>query len=113
MAWIKKNCITIVLYSAVLIGVMLIAYPSFSDWWNSFHQSHAINTYSQVVANMKADDYDQILSEAEAYNEAIKGKNMFSSMTDEEIAVYQSELSIGDTGMIGYIDIPKIDVSLP
>ena len=45
MAWIRKNLITIVLYSAVLAGTLLIAYPSFSDRWNGFHQSRAIATY--------------------------------------------------------------------
>ena len=113
MAWIRKNLITIVLYSAVLAGTLLIAYPSFSDWWNGFHQSRAIAAYSQAVANMKTEEYEKILSDAEAYNSAAKGEGMLYAMTEEEKASYESELAIDDSGMMGYIDIPKIEISLP
>ena len=113
MAWIKKNLITIILYGAVLAGALLIAYPSFSDWWNGFHQSRAIATYSQTVANMKTEEYEKILSDAEIYNSRTKDKGMLYVMTEEEEAAYKSELSIDETGMMGYIDIPKIDISLP
>ena len=113
MAWIKKNLITIILYGAVLAGALLIAYPSFSDWWNGFHQSRAIATYSQTVANMKTEEYEKILSDAEIYNSRTKEKGMLYVMTEEEEAAYKSELSIDETGMMGYIDIPKIKVSLP
>jgi len=38
---------------------------------------------------------------------------MLYAMTEEEKASYESELAIGDSGMMGYIDIPKIEISLP
>ena len=88
-------------------------YPSVADWWNSFHQSRAVASYAQKVANMDTSEYERILAEAEAYNNnlAINGINW--KMSKEELAVYEKELDITGTGIMGYITIPKIHVELP
>ena len=43
---------TIVLAAVLFAGLTLLAYPSFSDYWNSFHQTRAVMTYAENVANM-------------------------------------------------------------
>ena len=63
MTWIKKNFVTLLLFLIVLIGAGLIAYPSFADWWNSFHQSRAVASYAQAVADMNREEYDEIIKE--------------------------------------------------
>lgn len=113
MAWIKKNLITIILFGIIFVGAALIAYPSFSDWWNSFHQSRAIISYSEAISNMKAEEHDAIIAAAESYNRENADHGITWKMTEEEKARYEKELSVDDTGIMGYIDIPKINISLP
>ena len=48
----KNRKSTIVLLLVFLIGLSLLLYPTASDWWNSFHQSHAIASYAEAVAEM-------------------------------------------------------------
>lgn len=113
MRWIKENRVTLIIVAVGLFGLGLILYPSVADWWNSFHQSRAVASYAQKVANMDNSEYERILAEAEAYNNnlAINGINW--KMSKEELAVYEKELDITGTGIMGYISIPKIHVELP
>ena len=67
-SWLKKNRINLILIGIVLLGMGLIAYPGFADWWNSFHQSRAVASYAESVANLDASKYSEMLASAEAYN---------------------------------------------
>ena len=105
--------VNFILVLIMLIGLGVIAYPTFSDWWNSFHQTRAIAGYMEKVANMDTETFDRMWAEAEAYNQALKQNPNRYMMSDEELAVYNATLDITGTGIMGYIDIPKIDISLP
>ena len=97
---------------AVLIGAGLLAYPGFSDWWNDLHQSRAIAGYVEQVANMSAEKNDQIWKEAQAYNKKLTGKSGDRFLlTDAEKKEYNSILNVTGTGIMGYVNIPKIGVS--
>ena len=109
----KKNLSTILLVAVLIVGVGLLAYPSLSDYWNSFHQTRAIASYSDAVSTMDNADYDRIWSEAEAYNAALAQKANPYFFTEEDQALYDSTLNVSSTGIMGYIDIPEIKCTLP
>lgn len=90
-----------------------MAYPSVSDWWNSFHQTRAIAKYAKKVANMDRQEFDRMIEEAKAYNAKLVGQKNRFVLTDEQKEEYNSVLNVDGTGIMAYIDIPKIDVSLP
>lgn len=113
MKWVKKNRSTIVLVLIFIVGLSLLLYPSLSDYWNSFHQSRAIATYAEAVADLDDVDYEKMWQEAEEYNEQLKNKTNRWTMTEEEEEEYNRILDVGGTGIMGYIEIPEIKVSLP
>ena len=113
MKWLKKNGLTLILLLIFVIGVGLIAYPSFSDYWNSFHQSRAIASYAQSVADMSQEKYDEILEKAEEYNRKLSKTGLKWTLTDKEKKAYEKQLAVDDSGVMGYIYIPKIDITLP
>lgn len=113
MNWLKKHWLTILLVAILILGLGLLLYPSFSDYWNSLHQSRAIMTYAQNVANMEEEEYKRILSDAKEYNEKIAENGIIWNLTEEEREEYKEELNIDGTGNMAYIDIPKINVKLP
>ena len=110
---LRKHLTTALLCLLFLTGVGLIAYPSFSDWWNSFHQSRAIMSYAEAVSGMENAEYDRLIGEAEEYNRTLSRTGIQWRMTEEQKENYRQELSFNSTGVMGYIDIPKIRVSLP
>lgn len=111
--WLKKNALNIFLAVAVLAGLCLLLYPTFSDWWNSLHQSQAIASYVGKVEGMSQEEMDALLDEARAYNERLWDKGNRWIPSPEEQAEYRSLLDVTGTGIMGYVNIPVIDVSLP
>ena len=109
----KNHRSTILLILILLIGLSLMLYPSFADWWNSFHSSRAIASYAEQVANLDDGRYDEIWEDAREYNATLTQKPDRYEMTDEERAEYESLLNVSGSGIIGYIEIPLIGCSLP
>ena len=110
---IPDRLFTIILVSVMLAGIGLLAYPSLADYWNSFHQSRAVMSYAEHVSDMNAEEYNRLLSEAQAYNERFVENGLNWHLTEEEKAEYESVLDVDGSGVMGYIRIPKIDVMLP
>lgn len=109
----KNRKSTIVLLLVFLIGLSLLLYPTLSDYWNSFHQTQAIAGYAEAVSEMDETSYEQILAEAQSYNETLRSNNHRYHPTEEETAQYENLLNISGNGIMGYIEIPAIGVSLP
>ncbi len=110
---ISKKIPTIVLVLIFLTGLSLLLYPTISDCWNSYHQSRAIARYTEQVAELNSDLYKQLWEDAVAYNERLLTKPDRYKMTNEEKAEYESMLNVSGNGIIGYIEIEKINCSLP
>ena len=113
MNWIKKNGTTLLLVLIFAVGAGLIAYPTFSDWWNSFHQSRAVASYAEAVANMNTEEYERSIREAQEYNQEISKTGIRWTLDEDEKETYEKMLSVGSSGIMGYIDIPKINITLP
>ena len=109
----KGTLTTVILVLIMLAGLAIIAYPTFSDWWNSFHQSRAIASYVQSVTNMDKEEYERMLAEADAYNRKLLTKSNRYIFTEAEEAEYNAVMDVTGTGIMGYVEIPKINVSLP
>lgn len=114
MNWLRKNFTTIFLIAALLVGLCLLVYPTFSDWWNSMHQSRAIAVYAENVAQIDNSHYEQMLADAHAYNDelALLPQRQWK-LTDEELERYSSVMDVTGSGIMCYIEIPKIKCSLP
>ena len=110
----NKNRITTVLLALVfLAGLSLLLYPTVSDYWNSFHASRAVAAYAQEVADLNGEEYDRLLAAARDYNARVAQRSNTFALTEEEAAEYQSLLNMDGTGIMGYIEIPNIKLSLP
>lgn len=109
----KKRFSTLILILVFFTGLTLLLYPSVSDWWNSFHQSRAIAEYASNIQNLEKEVNEKLLSDARAYNEKLSGIGNRFQLSEEAIGEYNSLLDITGTGIMGYIEIPEIKVSLP
>ena len=109
----KKRISTILLILAFLAGVSLLLYPSVSDYWNSLHASRAVANYAQEVQSMDRTQYDEMWQAAVDYNASLLKRENGYFLTDEQQAQYDGLLDVSGTGIMGYIEIPAINVSLP
>lgn len=109
----KGNFTTLLLILVLLAGLSLLLYPSVSDYWNSLHQTRAIATYAEEVANLNQDQYDEIWAAAESYNASLTDRVNAYQLSDAQKEEYQQLLNVSGLGVMGYIEIPSIDCSLP
>ena len=109
----KKHLSTIALILALLAGVSLLLYPTVSNYWNTRHASRAVADYAQNVQALNRDTYDELLTAAEAYNRSLLTRENAFFLSEAQQTQYDSLLDISGTGIMGYIEIPSINVSLP
>ena len=109
----KSSFVTAILIAALLAGALLLLYPTVSEYWNSFHQSRAIASYAEQVADLDDNMYDQIWADARAYNKTLDNSTSRFVMTEEQKDIYEALLNIADNGVMGYIEIPRIKCNLP
>lgn len=110
----KANHITtIVLVLILLVGLSLLLYPSVSDYWNSFHSSRAISAYTEDVANLDEVQYEEMWSAARAYNRALAERSTNFALSDAQKEEYEKLLDISGVGIMGYLEIPELNMSLP
>ena len=95
-----------------LIGVSVLLYPAFSNYWNSKTQSRAIVNYESVLEHLEPEDYSAVFQTAYDYNDALRELD-FPLRDFEEVPGYYDTLKIEGSGVIGYVKIEKIGVELP
>lgn len=109
----KKKAPTIFLVLILLTGLSLLLYPTVSDYWNSFTQSRAIASYVEQVAAIEENEYEEILGSAKAYNASFSGKDKLWVLNEEQTEAYNQQLNVDGNGIMGYVEIPSINCSLP
>ena len=110
----KKHRISnLILVLILFIGIGILGYPSFSEYWNSLHQSRAIMGYAERVAEMTNEEYDAVWNSALDYNRRLLDLPNRWAIDDDYLDDYESQLNVDATGNMGYISIPRIDVNLP
>ena len=109
----KSKVTTFLLIVVALVGVCLLAYPTLSDWWNSSNQSRVVASYKNAV--MAADDSElaEAREEAFAYNARLAEEGNSWFLDDERMAEYENQLTLNESGVMGYVEIPKIGCTLP
>lgn len=109
----NNNWTTVFLVLLLLAGVSLLLYPSLSDYWNSMHQTRAIASYAETVSQLDTAQYDEMWKAAQDYNRSLAQRETAFALTDEQKVAYESLLDVSGLGVMGYIEIPEIDCSLP
>lgn len=117
----KKKISTITISIMFLAGLSLLLYPFVSDQWNTYRQKRLISSYDEQIAEKEEAgeiDYDSEWEKANAYNEALLPSILPDSFavaeaSEEEDKEYMSSLNLNGDGMMGYVEIPKINVKVP
>ena len=108
----RKHKTVLFLTIGFLVGICILLYPAFSNYWNSKTQSRAITNYESVLENLKPEDYTAIFENAHTYNKALYETDF--PLTDyRKVPGYYDTIRIAENDMIGYLKIDRIGVELP
>ena len=109
----KKHISTIIIALIFLAGLGFLLYPTVSNLWNRAHQSRAIATYTKQVEKLDESQNKEMLKAARKYNKSLLKKSDHWKLSKKDKKKYESLLDVSGTGIMGYIEVPKIDCSLP
>lgn len=108
----KKYAVSILLVLMFFVGLAVLLYPTVSDFVNSKTQSKALVNYEKAVQDLDNADFDELFEKAEEYNAKLRMLSL-PFVNHDSIEGYDELLNIDGSGIIGYIEIGKIGVSLP
>lgn len=101
----KRNASGVFTLLLLLAGLAILLYPSVSSLVNKLNGSHAVQQLAQKLENQDQAELDRQREMAESYNRKLLDMG-------ECPYRYEEILDFGN-GMLGSIEIPSIDVSLP
>ncbi len=104
---------TLLIVVVFVAGLSFLLYPTVSNLWNQAHQSRAIATYTEQVEKLDDSSNKEMLKVARKYNKELLKKADHWKLSKKDKKKYESLLDVSGTGIMGYIEVPKIDCSLP
>ena len=112
-----KKFLSILLVTVLLAGgFCVLMYPTFSNLWNEHRQELLVSSYREEAAQISDSLYDTMLAAAEAYNAEHKNDTLPDAFAVGELnadEVYDALLNLNGDGLMGYVEVPCINVSLP
>ena len=108
----KKHLTTAFLILVLILGVAVLMYPTAAEYWNSFHQTRAIANYVEMMDQADTVDYSDEWARIRSYNVSLLTRMNRMILSDEDRAEYESLLDPLGTGIMGYIEIPRINCQL-
>lgn len=98
------------IYFSILILITLIAlgfllYPSFSNYINNKFAVSTISDYTEKINNVKDEEVDDLIKNINKYN-----YDLFNGTAENQLPDY---LNIHEGDILGYIEIPSINIKLP
>lgn len=107
---INTNTILIIILA---VGLLILLYPSLSNYLNERNASMVVSGYKENVSQLNNEEYEKLIEEAREYNKRLLNRDMRFALSDEELQEYLTQLSFTNSSAMGYVDIPSLNIVLP
>lgn len=109
---------------AIIGGLLLVLYPTISNFLNLRNATRVIEQYSEAVDELTDDEAAQLMNAARTYNAKLAGLSGIPAADGGWDAIdastaaqlreeYMGLLDLTGTGVMGYITIPRLDETMP
>ena len=100
-----------------ILSLGIALYPMVSSIYNEQHQSKIHTQFLQQVEDTDDSKLQEALQHARAYNSSLAGVVTDNAFSEDAIlgasAEYEGLLNVTGRGIMGYVSVPKINVTLP
>lgn len=108
----KRMVLFVLAILLLLVSLLAIAYPIISSWYTARTHSQVRTEYQEQIASTDRSELDAALAAAQEYNRKLF-QGEISPHDDLSATGYYDLLNPTGTGIMGYVEIPAIDVDLP
>lgn len=116
----RKFFLPLLIALIFLIGIGTVAYPYVSNLFYEQSKSEVITAYDEAVKNVSQEEVGEELAKAREYNESLLTADVVLTDPFDPSALdrageepYASLLNVDGDSIMGYVEIPLIDVNLP
>lgn len=101
------------------LAAILTSYPFIANWVFEHRTDSFVNLVEESADEVDNEEKEKMLEEARKYNEIIASgkiqlKDPFAAdVLNNEAGEYQSLLCMAEEGVMGFVEIPSIDIKLP
>ena len=97
----------------LIVGFVVMLYPTVSKIWNRAHESRLYNDYNQQLAEIDVDEKEEWFESALDYNKRLVKHGLSWPQTEEEIIDYNTQLNIDGSGKISIFLFTTAPVKIP
>lgn len=113
----KKNFVWNIFFARVfLAGAGVFLYPTVSDMWNQYRNVRLVSRYDEAVTDLSDNEYEKLWNEAKEYNAEHPVNSIVDAFGEKDDYVltqpYDQVLDPNGEGLMGSIEIPKINAKL-
>lgn len=113
----KKNFVWNIFFALVfLAGAGVFLYPTVSDMWNQYRNVRLVSRYDEAVTDLSDNEYEKLWNEAKEYNAEHPVNSIVDVFGEKDDYVltqpYDQVLDPNGEGLMGSIEIPKINAKL-
>ncbi len=108
----KKHLETILIILIFLTGLSLFLYPTISNLRNEIGTSRSVRQYADSVGKLQDGSKQDLLRQAVDYNSELFRNSIHTEPSKVSASDYEYLLNISGDGMMGYLEIPKINCRL-
>ncbi len=110
--FIKKHLYSILICMVFVTGLVILVYPTFSNWYNQSRSSYVVSDYAKIVDEIDKESYAKMLEDARAYNKELHSHPQLFVSGAAKDQKYIDTLNVYN-GMMGYIVIKEIVIKIP
>ena len=112
---VKYRVISLISVLGFILCTVALLYPVVSDRWNRYRDAKLVTNYNAKISDSDKSELEVILQEAVEYNKQLKlqGRDIVTDADYEPDDYYETLLNLTGNSMMGYVEIPKIDVTEP
>lgn len=108
-----KKGTKIIIALMITIGILLLSYPHVSNFIAEYQQRKLIDNYLETLNNLNKERYVDLYKEALAYNEELYKLQQKNILNEKGLDNYKDTLKIDNTDIIGYVEIPSVNIKIP
>ena len=114
----KRKLALIAIFLIFLTGVGILSYPLISSVVNNIESRNNASSYMEKAKAMDNAEVDKLFDDADEYNRSLTSSVILTDPFDEAMyekigAHYKETFNTDERGLIGYIEVPKINVYMP
>ncbi len=113
----KRTVLIIIVVLIFLTGLGVLSYPLISSVVNNMAVREGADTYRQEVEQIPDQEIEEQFDEAEKYNESLHRVILTDPFDAKSYGLigenYTQTFTTSSEGIIGYVEVPKINVYLP